>query len=803
MLIGIDMLGVQSPESGDRQSGRLGRQLVSALLAKAPAHRYVLYTHEGLPSRRIPSARNALRVSLASGPTGSSGLRPTIQRVLDRNPEGLDWMLLLDPFESSYRGMPPESPLNGLRVASLIADLAPTLADDRRLAPLRRHDAILAVSEATAADCRRRLGTASWRVKAIGVACDEDFAAPDVDEPLTRSSGDELERLGIAGPFLFASMAGGADRANLGGILDAYHRLPFEHRKRHQLVIAGVLDDPRGVVGYLHDHGCAEGLVLVGDVDERTLRTLYGRCSAFVSPSIEEGSGLALVEAMRCGAPVVAGRTGAQPEILGDAGMLVDPHDPARIADQITALLRDVDLERDYRKRALARSKCFSWEPVVQEILAVFRGDESPSPRPRYRVDRAHVARPRIAIFPDNSRDGSTLLSLGDRVPAGLRAACGIDLYLESGDSALIDGLPPEFGGFDARQFERNDDILGYHAVIYSLANASSLGSMLWRLRGRPGLLLLQDDRALDLIGPEAVEREAGVDVPGPATSPPMRDARDLHAERVSERLREVFLTSSIVLVESPHHLARIRAAMPEFADRLVEIPPGVAREPLSEATRLKRRAEYDFLPDSVLIGLFSPADADESSPMTTGLAEAITSAFPGVVILPIDGTPDGSAGSRSFDGREVGERDRDLISILDLAIHPGGSHRGASALLDLLRSGLPTIAFDSDLPESVVRHVPASSDPARLLEAVRDLALDADARSTLGRSARAYMLGSADATRASKVLMSQVERCAAELSRGVGRPRRGPSGRTRGLITTPHPLRPAPPSDEAISRSR
>ena len=75
-------------------------------------------------------------------------------------------------------GCLPKVRFNGVRVASIVHDLAPALAADRRLAPLRRHDAVLAVSEATAADCRKRLGTAGWRVATIGVGCDETFAAP-------------------------------------------------------------------------------------------------------------------------------------------------------------------------------------------------------------------------------------------------------------------------------------------------------------------------------------------------------------------------------------------------------------------------------------------------------------------------------------------------------------------------------------------------------------------------------------------------------------------------------------------------
>ena len=444
MLIGIDMLGVQSPEGGDREAGRYGRQLVAALLARDPVNRYVLYTHEGLPTARVPSSRASLRVSLGPVPTGTSArLRPTIQRLLDRNPDGLDWLILLDPFEPNYGGCPPESPLGGVKVASIVHDLAAVLADERCLVPLRRHDAILAVSPSTADDCRGRLGAAAAaRVSTVGVACDATFAAPGPSEPMSKVSGDELGRLGITGPFLLASVVGGADRANLVGILDAYRRLPVEHRRRHRLAITGVVDDPAAVRRLLYERGCDEGLVLVGEVPESSLRTLYSRCSAFLSPSIEEGSGQSLVEAMRSGAPVVAGSLGAQAEIVGDGGLLVDPADPAEIASALSALLSDADLDRDLRRRAVARSSRYTWGPVVDAVVEALGLPAEPAPKTRLRFDRGHVARPRVALFPEVRLDGATRVDLPGQVPRGWRETYNVDLYLAPAFAALADGLP-------------------------------------------------------------------------------------------------------------------------------------------------------------------------------------------------------------------------------------------------------------------------------------------------------------------------------------------------------------------------
>jgi len=827
VLIGIDMLAVQSPEGGDREAGRYGRQLVEGLLARDPVNRYVLYTHEGFPTARVPSSRSSLRVSMPPIPSlGPAGLRPTTQRLLDRNPEGLDWLILLDPFEPHYGGLPPESPLNGVRVASIVHDLAPALADDRRLVPLRRHGAVLAVSDATAAECRRRLGGASARVATIGVACDSTFSAPGPADPLSRVSGDELGRMGISGPFLLADAAGGQARANLDGIVDAYRRLPIEHRRRQRLVIAGAVADPGSLRAALYERGCEEGLVLVGEVAESSLRTLYGRCSAFLSLPIEEGSGQSIVEAMRSGAIVVAGRSGFQAEIVGDAGLLVDPTEPAEIAAELAELLSDADLDRDLRKKALARSARYSWDRVVEAVAATLGGDRDPGPPTRLRFDRGHLVRPRIAVFPDVPRDGSTRVDLVAQVPTGWAESYNVDLYLAPGDSPLTDGLPSDFGGFDARLFERNDGLIGYHAVVYRVDDAARLETLLDRLKRRPGLVLLEDDDFLDLIAPEppspgpstrAGSTSAIGGPVGPSTapapgSPRKAAARHERSERAVARLRDLFQTLSRVVVRSPRHAEQVRAALPEFADQLAEVAPEVPAPLAPESRRIKARARLDLLPGALVIGQFGGPDGSARF-LSPRAFRAILKTVPEAVLLVFDAGRDGSkarrearrlgiGGSYLQAGAVVPGEARDIVALLDMAIHPGGpvADRDPVTLADLLRAGVATVSLDSDLPASVVRDVAGPAEGNQLARAVRDLAADPAARESLGRSARSYLVGTPDPARASELLIAEVERCAAELPRVPGRRARRPAV---ALPSSPHFPRPASATDEATSRSR
>ena len=108
----------------------------------------------------------------------------------------------------------------------------------------------------------------------------------------------------------------------------------------------------------------------LGEVDDEELARLYrgARCVAYVS--LYEGFGLPVLEAMACGAPVVAARTGALEEVAGDAAVLADPLDPDAIA---AALNEAIARSEELRKRGLERVRAFDWDDVARQTVAVYR----------------------------------------------------------------------------------------------------------------------------------------------------------------------------------------------------------------------------------------------------------------------------------------------------------------------------------------------------------------------------------------------------------------------------------------------
>jgi glycosyltransferase involved in cell wall biosynthesis len=118
----------------------------------------------------------------------------------------------------------------------------------------------------------------------------------------------------------------------------------------------------------------------LGYVDSTDLPTLYSGADAFCFPSLYEGFGLPLLEAMACGTPMVAANTSALPEVAGDAALLVDPKRPAEIGDALIRVLSDQSLRRDLVERGFVRSRSFTWERTARATIDLLRDVRDRSP---------------------------------------------------------------------------------------------------------------------------------------------------------------------------------------------------------------------------------------------------------------------------------------------------------------------------------------------------------------------------------------------------------------------------------------
>lgn len=162
-------------------------------------------------------------------------------------------------------------------------------------------------------------------------------------------------------------------RKNLRRLLQTYAALKHSRQTRLPLVMAGgkgwLEDDLRD---YIQELDLQNDVHLTGYVDDPTLQWLYQNCFAFVYPSLFEGFGLPVVEAMSLGAAVITSNSTSLPEVCGDAAVLIDPTDTDALAQAMHHLENDVSLRERLQQKALGQAAKFSWEESAERVLGVY-----------------------------------------------------------------------------------------------------------------------------------------------------------------------------------------------------------------------------------------------------------------------------------------------------------------------------------------------------------------------------------------------------------------------------------------------
>jgi glycosyltransferase involved in cell wall biosynthesis len=230
-------------------------------------------------------------------------------------------------------------------------------------------DAIIALSCAAKADIVQALAIPEERVTVIPTGVDPSFKA------LAQSPRALEVRQRYELPDAFVLTVGSMEpRKNLPRLLEAIQRLRRD-RDTAKVVLVHV-----GPAGWLADDlprtvqalGLADAVRFLGYVPREDLAALYGLARVFAYPSLYEGFGLPIIEAMACGCPVVTSNLSSLPEVAGDAATLVDPGSAEEIAGAIADLWTDEARRRTLASRGRARAACFTWQRTARETGAVY-----------------------------------------------------------------------------------------------------------------------------------------------------------------------------------------------------------------------------------------------------------------------------------------------------------------------------------------------------------------------------------------------------------------------------------------------
>jgi glycosyltransferase involved in cell wall biosynthesis len=353
--------------------GRHAFHLVEALTRLDTGRSYVVFFDPSYPNSRFDLA--------ALGRRANVRLRP-VRLPLYSAVEQLYWPLILartsaELFHTPYVALPllARSSLI-MTVHDLIFERFPDYMPQRWLRRIyrtmvaggvRRAASVLTVSEATRRDLETFYPAARGKTVVVGNAVD-----PTIRREVRTSVLEEVRKHYRLPDRFVLALGAGRPHKNLRVVVEAFGLL--DPAVAPALVLAGEWDRrfEDDVSQVIRSRTLDDRVLRPGGIREQHLPALYTLADTLVFPSIVEGFGLPMVEAMACGTPVLASNVSSMPEVAGDAALTFDPRDPVQLADCLRTVLEKQSLRADLSRRGLARAKRFDWDGVAQATLSAY-----------------------------------------------------------------------------------------------------------------------------------------------------------------------------------------------------------------------------------------------------------------------------------------------------------------------------------------------------------------------------------------------------------------------------------------------
>lgn len=785
MKLVIDLQGAQT-ESRLRGIGRQVRTLAKSMIAQASAHDAMIVLNSGLPDGLDDLQREFGDIL----PRENIKIFDIPADVFERDSQNLWRMRAAELMRESFiAGLKPDvlhltslfEGVNDNAVTSVglmqsdyatavtLFDLIP-LYDPakylgaesarrfyyRRAQSLKRADLLLAISESARREAVDMLSIPPERIEVALLAADDSFRAREVP-PAERA----FLRLKYQLPESFVLYVGAIEaRKNVSLILEAFGKLPSGLRERHALVFGGRLHAPERL--QLRAAACRFGvepdcLVLPGYIEEGDLPAVYGLCDLFVFPSMHEGFGLPPLEAMACGAPVLAARNSSLPEVMGRDDLLFGTFDADELAAKMQRILTDGRYAASLRAWSIKQAGQFSWEQTGQKAIGAIEHLHEQRPRKASRGVMFR-RRPRLAFFSPLPSDQSGIADHSVELLKELARFYDVECIIKN---TVVNEpwLTANFVFRDVDFFKRH--VHSFDRIVYCLGNSDYHAHMFPLVEAHPGVVILHDfflSGIHDWLGnvgqapEEDFLRELYITHGLPALRYVANHGREAAAKRYAAN-RVAFEESYGVLVHS-----RLAVEMggeiygPAAARKMVQLPLLRATQPAGQRDAARQRlgiAQGEFL--VCTLGFVAKTklsdklyEAWAASRVGRGTGSRLVfvganagGAWGDELAAAIDGQPgQGRAEILGFVSSEIYQ---DYLAAADLAIQLRTDSRGETsrAVLDCMAAGIPVIVnahgTARELPDATVLKIPDRFSKDELVRAIDMMHMDPARRAALG----------------------------------------------------------------------
>ena len=785
LRVGIDfrILGV-GPQLINRGMGRFTQQQLRSVVAMDPETEYLLLCRPGddlaLVDQEIRTAPNVVICHPPGWDPATPGDHTTLLR---RSAKFQGWLYAHDV--DLYHATTPLDFLGPDLVDFDVCPMVATLYDmiplvfpqhylagrayqeayERGLTAVAGATRLLAISESARHDATLYLGFDPDRIDVATPVADDCFR-PRTDGEVTVGLKGLRSRLRLPERFVM-SVTHMHHSKNVAVLLEAYSHLPTTLRTRFPLVLCFHLgqSERASLEGLAENFGVADDIVLTGLVSDEELAALYNTATLLVHPSLYEGFGLPVLEAMRCGTAVVTTTAASLPETAGDAALLVDPNDAGGMGRAITELLLDPARRDEMAVRGLRHAAHFTGERLGHDTLRCYRRALAPG-------NHSEPIRPRIALWAPLPPEQSGVADYSVELLGELRRRCQVEVFVDEGflpDLELLRTYPiHHFSAFERRRAQA-----GFDVVLYQVGASLFHWYMEEAIQRYPGIVVLhdlswsQELREHRLVSGELASfRQELAELEGDLAARRLDAIAAGPVDMLVELLGQYPMLGRIVgsATAVVVHFDRAKQELQERypSARTFTVMMGVAdpyrRSPAQEARLARRQLALDG--DAFVIGIFGIVHTTKRVEASIRALAAVLTEKPSAVLLivgraldpgyqrELDALVDHLGLSRSvrFLGEVMRSRFDESLIACDVVVNLRSSHvtHLSSTLVRAMAAGKPVITSEEAgwgfLPEDCCWRIPTEPDEVAtltdtLLRLIRDDAL----RQRTGASARSF----------------------------------------------------------------
>jgi len=506
LKIGYDIQALQTENSRNRGIGRFSENLINQILKADSKNSFNLFMNNNYQEKiniKPNDKTSLIGINFFNKEKSVKTVNNLIQ-FLKYQSFNLDILHILSPFEGFPSNLPVINPflerLNSILCTTLhdfipihlskhyFSNLEYQKSYFKQLKTIYDSDFLFAVSEWTRCDAINLLGLNPKKVVNIGEAADPSFYhMKNIEESKINSI---KKKYGIKKRFVL--FTGGIDyRKNIEKSIIAFSKIekPLLPETSYVVVCRIEKADKERLSNLAKENGVANNVIFTGFIPDEDLNFLYNCCDLFLFPSLMEGFGLPVLEAMTCGAPVIGSNRSSIPELIEDEDFMFDPENEDEIASLINEVLKNPLFKQKSIEHSLQKSKEYSWNKVTNKVLSIY-SDIQKEVSLKKSLNR--IEKPKIAFFSPLPPKKSGISTYSSSLIPFLSRYWDIDLFIDDYD-CTNDFLTSNFEIFSYADFEKLNQEKKYDKIIYHFGNSHNHIYMFDMIKKYPGVVVLHD----------------------------------------------------------------------------------------------------------------------------------------------------------------------------------------------------------------------------------------------------------------------------------------------------------------------